>query len=142
LLNDQPPVCYEDGAQQRDYVSVHDVARANVLVLEDARSNYCSFNVGGGRAITVKEYAYLIARQMNKDKEPVIPGEFRFGDTRHIISDIGALRGLGWQPQVPLEKIVEEYIEWAKEQPDVRDYYAVAEREMKAMGTIRETLVP
>lgn len=138
LLNDQPPVCYEDGAQQRDYVSVHDVARANVLVMEDAQANYRSFNVGGGGAITVNEYAQLIARLLRKDIAPVIPGEFRFGDTRHIVSDIGALRGLGWAPQVPLEKIAEEYIAWAKEQPDLRDYYAAAEREMKAMGTIRE----
>jgi dTDP-L-rhamnose 4-epimerase len=139
LFSDQPPVCYEDGAQLRDYVSVHDVARANILVMEDERANYRSFNVGGGQAITVKDYAHLIAQKMDKAIEPVFPGEFRFGDTRHIISEIGALRGLGWQPQVPLEKIAEEYIEWVKTQPNVADYYSAAEREMKAMGTIRET---
>ncbi len=138
LLSDQPPVCYEDGGQLRDYVSVHDVARANVLAMEDARADYRSFNVGGGRAITVKNYARLIAQKMGKNIAPVFPGEFRFGDTRHILSDISALRTLGWEPRVPLEKIVEEYIAWVKEQPDVRDYYAAAEREMKALGTIRE----
>jgi dTDP-L-rhamnose 4-epimerase len=139
LLSDHAPVCYEDGAQLRDYVSVHDVARANVLVMENARADFQVFNVGGGRAITVKEYAHLIARKLGKDIAPVIPGEFRFGDTRHIISDISQLRALGWEPQVSLDEIVEEYIVWAREQPDVHDYYADAEREMKAMGTIRET---
>ncbi len=138
LLSHQTPVCYEDGKQLRDYVSVHDAVRANVLVLQDARADFQIFNVGGGRAITVQEYAHLIARKLGKNIKPIIPGEFRFGDTRHIISDISKLRALGWEPQVPLEKIVEEYVEWAQAQPDIRDYYADAEREMKAMGTIRE----
>ncbi|MDE3088986.1 MAG: NAD-dependent epimerase/dehydratase family protein [Chloroflexota bacterium] len=139
LLSDHAPVCYEDGGQLRDYVSVHDVARANVLVMEDPRANDQVFNVGGGRAITVKEYAHLIARVIGKDIEPRVPGEFRFGDTRHITSDISALRALGWEPQVALEKIVAEYVAWAREQPDLRDYYEDAEREMKARGTIRKT---
>jgi dTDP-L-rhamnose 4-epimerase len=138
LLSDHAPVCYEDGLQLRDYVSVHDVARANVLVMEDARANYQPFNIGGGRAVTVKDYARLIATKLGKEIEPVMPGEFRFGDTRHVVSDIAKLKALGWSPRVTLDEIVQEYITWAKEQPDVRDYYADAEREMKAMGTIRE----
>jgi len=139
LLSDHAPVCYEDGQQLRDYVSVHDVARANVLVLEDSRANYEVFNVGGGRAITVEQYARLIAQKLGKTIEPQIPGQFRFGDTRHIVSDISKLGKLGWKPCVTLDEIAEEYIAWAREQPDMRDYYADAEIEMKKMGTIRET---
>lgn len=139
LLAGRPPICYEDGGQLRDYVSVYDVARANVLVMEDARANYQVFNVGGGKAITVKEYAQMIARTLGLALAPEIPGEFRFGDTRHIISDIGNLRALGWEPQVSLQEIVEGYVAWAREQPDLRDYYADAEREMKARGTVRMT---
>ncbi len=138
LLTGRAPVCYEDGGQLRDYVSVEDVARANVLVMEDPRANFQVFNVGGGRSVTVKEYAHIIARSLGKGIQPTFPGEFRFGDTRHIISDISRLRALGWEPQVPLEKIAEGYIAWAREQPDLRDYYEEAERQMKAMGTVRE----
>src|SRR5206468_1446458 len=50
-----PPVCYEDGAQLRDYVNVYDVARANVLLLESPEADGLAFNVGGGRAVTVLE---------------------------------------------------------------------------------------
>lgn len=139
LLTQRTPVCYEDGCQLRDYVSVHDVARANLLVMQDSRADYNVFNVGGGRAVTVKEYAGLVARQLHMHVEPRIPGEFRFGDTRHVISDISKLRRLGWEPHVSLEGIVEEYVDWARAQPDLRDYYEQAEREMKAMGTIRQT---
>lgn len=139
LMFDRTPICYEDGQQLRDYVSVHDVARANVLVMEEARANYEVFNVGGGRAITVEQYARLIAEKLGKQIEPAIPGEFRFGDTRHIVSDIAKLRKLGWMPQVTLDEIVEEYIAWARTQSDVADYYAEAEKQMKQMGTIRMT---
>jgi len=137
LLTDHAPVCYEDGQQLRDYVSVHDVARANLLVMMDGRADYEVFNVGGGRAITVEQYARLIARRMGKSIEPRIPGEFRFGDTRHIVSDIAKLSALGWQPQVPFETIIDEYVAWAREQLDVRDFYQEAEQQMKAVGTLR-----
>ena len=137
LLNDKLPIAYEDGQQLRDYVSVHDVARANLLVLEDSRADYQAFNVSGGKATTVLEYAHLLARKLNKDIEVEVPGKFRFGDARHIISDIGKLRALGWEPITPLDQIVEEYIAWAQAQPDLRDYYAEAEEVMKRTGTVR-----
>jgi dTDP-L-rhamnose 4-epimerase len=139
LLNDQPPIVYEDGQQLRDYVYVGDVARANLLVLERDETNYQVFNVGGGKAITVLEYAYLLAEIFGKDIEPQVPGEFRFGDTRHIISDISKIRALGWEPTVPLEQIAREYVAWLQTQPHVKDYYAEAERVMKEIGTVRVT---
>jgi len=36
-----------------------------------------------------------------------------------------------------LEQIAEEYIEWAREQPGFRDYYAEAEAKMQQLGTLR-----
>lgn len=137
LLNDKPPIAYEDGQQLRDYVSVHDVVRANLLVLEDSRADYQVFNVGGGKAMTVLKYAYFLIRKLNKDTEVEAPGKFRFGDARHLISDIGKLRALGWEPITPLDQIVEEYIAWAQVQPDLRDYYAEAEEVMRQVGTMR-----
>jgi dTDP-L-rhamnose 4-epimerase len=44
------PAIYEDGLQVRDFVNIHDVVDANLLVLEDPRADYQVFNVGGGRA--------------------------------------------------------------------------------------------
>src|SRR4029077_9113958 len=57
VLSGQAPVLYEDGQQLRDYVSVHDVVRANLLVRDDERANYQVFNVGGNRRVTVHELA-------------------------------------------------------------------------------------
>jgi dTDP-L-rhamnose 4-epimerase len=137
LLAGKPAVCYEDGQQLRDYVSVHDVARANVLVLEDERAAFQVFNVGGDHRVSVIDYARMIARRAGVDLEPRLPGIYRLGDTRHIFSDSMRLKSLGWRPSVPLERIVDEYIAWAQSQPGFRDYSAEAEARMASLGTIR-----
>jgi dTDP-L-rhamnose 4-epimerase len=66
-----------------------------------------------------------------------VPGEYRFGDTRHIISDIGQLRALGWEPEVPLPEVIARYVSWAQSQPSFANYYAEAMRVMKRLGTVR-----
>lgn len=137
MLAGQPPIAYEDGGQLRDYVYVGDVARANVLVLEDARADYQVFNVGGGAAVSVLEYGALVAQVLGADLAVAVPGEYRFGDTRHIISDISRLRSLGWEPATPLPQIIAEYAAWARQQPGLGDPYAQAEQVMKQLGTVR-----
>lgn len=139
LLHGRPPVVYEDGAQLRDYVAVEDAARANLLVLEDARADYQVLNVGGGGVATVLEYAALVARAVGTDLEPVVPGEYRVGDTRHIVSDVGKIRALGWAPQRSLPEIVEGYVAWARSQPDFGDYHREAEQAMKLVGAVQAT---
>jgi len=139
LLHYLPPVCYEDGMQMRDYVSVHDVTRANLLALCDPRTDFQSFNVGGDRALTVGEYARQIAARATVAIEPEIPGLYRFGDTRHIISDVSRLKKLGWRPRISLESVIDEYIHWARRQEGFRDHYGEAQRRMIELGAIRQT---
>ena len=53
LMNDLPPIIYEDGRQSRDLIFVDDVARANLLVATDDRANGRIFNVGAGQAAEI-----------------------------------------------------------------------------------------
>lgn len=137
LLNGLPPIIYEDGQQLRDYIYVGDVAEANLLVLENGSANYEVFNVGGSKATTVLEYAKLLISLLGEDIEPQSRSEFRFGDTRHIVSDTSKLKELGWQPKTSLEQTITEYIEWVQKQAEVSDYYAQAEKVMRQQGVIR-----
>ncbi len=138
LLAGERPTVYEDGLQLRDYVAVSDVARANVLMLEDARADYQTFNVGAGRAWTVLEFARIMAEAAGRpDLEPVIPGEYRFGDTRHIISDISKLRALGWEPLGSPEQSARAYLAWAQAQSDFRNYTSEARAHMQQVGAVR-----
>lgn len=136
-LAGQPLTVYEDGQQLRDFVYVGDVARANVLVFDDPRANYQAFNVGGGRAITVLDFARIVAARSGKGSAPRVTGEYRFGDTRHIVSDISKLRALGWEPRGTFETNVDEYLAWAQSQPDFRNYADEARAYMKQVGTVR-----
>jgi dTDP-L-rhamnose 4-epimerase len=132
-----PPVVYEDGAQLRDYVNVRDVARANVLALEQADADFQVLNVGGGRAVTVLEFARTVLDAFNSRLEPRVAGEFRLGDTRHTISDISRIRRLGWEPTVPVEENVRQYIEWLETQSVSQQYLLEAERVMQESGVIQ-----
>ncbi len=137
LLTGQSPVAYEDGQQMRDYVYVGDVARANVLALEDPRAIGRAFNAGSGRPTSVLDYADRIARFIGTDVQVDVPGIYRLGDTRHVVSDVSALQALGWEPAGTLDTIIAEYVTWAREQPELRDHYEAAMARMLASGTLR-----
>ncbi len=138
LKNSSPPI-FEDGLSRRDYVSVYDVARANALVLESDRANYENYNVGSGNALTVLDLAKLIRAVSGNDKISLKPsGEFRVGDIRHAVSDISKLRKIGWRVEDSEEKIVKEYIDWVKTQKLDKDYFSLAQRQMKKSGIIKK----
>jgi len=137
---DKAPTIYEDGMMLRDFVNVHDVVDANILVMQDEGANYQSFNVGGGRAYTVKEFAEIVAKEFGKeDIEPKITGEYRFGDTRNACSDISKLKSLGWSPKRTANDSVKEYIEYLKAQTDIQDILDYAEKTMKNLNVVRKS---
>lgn len=139
VLAGQPPVLYEDGQQLRDYVSIHDVARANMLALEDPRADYQSFNVGGGSRISVRALAEIVLSEAGSTLEPETPGIFRVGDTRHVFSDVRQLKTLGWTIERSTRQTVREYLAWAIEQPELRDTFGEARAHMAAAGVLRST---
>jgi dTDP-L-rhamnose 4-epimerase len=132
------PAIYEDGRQVRDFVNIHDVVDANLLALEDPRADYQVFNVGGGRAWTVNEFAQIVGRAFGVDVQPRPSGLYRFGDTRHICSDVSRLRALGWKPSRSPDESVAEYVAWLRSQENIEDVLAYAERTMKQMNVLRK----
>jgi len=139
LFFDRAPTIYEDGRQLRDYVNIEDVVAANLLVMEDPRASYQVYNVGGGKAYTVLELYDVVAGVFGKDIPPRIPGEFRFGDTRHIISDISKLRSLGWEPRRSIRKSVQDYKQWLEEQTDIEDILEYQQERMRQLNVVRQT---
>ena len=137
LYFDKAPIVYEDGQQIRDFVNIHDVVAANMLVMKDDRANYRAFNVGGGRPYTVQAFADTCCKVFEKEIQPQLPGHYRYGDTRHICSDITALRSLGWKPTQTCEDSVREYREYLEQQTDIEDILDYAEKKMKAMNVVR-----
>jgi dTDP-L-rhamnose 4-epimerase len=117
LLNNNPPMIFEDGYQQRDFVSVYDVAQAFRLALEVPRAKGHVFNIGSGRHYNLKEIASQMMRVLNKFIEPEITGKYRVGDIRHCFADISlAQEVLGYQPRVTLEDGLVELAGWLEGQ--------------------------
>jgi dTDP-L-rhamnose 4-epimerase len=137
LYFNRPPVIYEDGNQVRDYVNYSDVVDANIIVLENDSANYQCFNVGGGTGFTVLDFFGKMQRVTGKTIDPVLLKYYRFGDTRHILSDISKLRSLRWDPKVSIESSIREYWEYLNSQTDIEDILEYADKTMKNKGVVR-----
>ena len=103
LRRGEAPKVFEDGCQRRDFIHVGDVAAATVLACEQHVAGVAAFNVGSGTPRTVGEMAMALAQALD-GPEPVVTGQYRLGDVRHITADSSQLRRtLGWQPRVSFE---------------------------------------
>ena len=131
ILNDLPPVVYEDGEQTRDFVYVGDVAKATLFVMENEKENFEVFNVGTGKSTTVARLARTLASIYGKKIEPKIPGEFRRGDVRHVLLDPAKLRQLGFLASTPLEEGLSSFAQWIKGQGEVKQYFTEAYERLK-----------
>ena len=110
-LSKKPITVYEDGLQLRDFVNVEDVARANLLLLEDTKADYEIFNVGGGNGYRIVDFAEKVKSLVNSPSEIKIGG-YRKSDTRNAISDIDKIKLLGWRPIKTPEDSINEYLNW------------------------------
>lgn len=91
LERGEPPRVFEDGGQRRDFVHVTDVARANLratsVVMNGAvQGGTCrAYNIASGEPHTVRDMACALADAFG-GPEPVVTGDFRPGDVRHIVA--------------------------------------------------------
>jgi dTDP-L-rhamnose 4-epimerase len=145
LENGLPPRVFEDGGQRRDFVHVRDVARANLLALEAVDRTVSSapgaesaaaaaesaaaaaaaagagglrcYNVASGEPHTVGEMASALAAAFG-DVEPVVTGEYRLGDVRHIVaSPATAARDLGFRAQTRFADGIAEFAQAPLREP-------------------------
>jgi len=118
LLESKPLVIYGDGLQTRDYVFVHDVVAANMLLTDaaipaSADLDQRAYNVGTGVETSVLALAESL-RQVSGRYVDIVHGEERPGELRHSCLDTRKLRALGWQPKYEIDDglgITYRYIE-------------------------------
>ena len=108
----EPPRVFEDGGQRRNFVHVDDVAAAVVTALEAASRGGVApgvtpLNIGSPDVTTVGRMAEVLSEELH-GPAPVVTGQFRLGDVRHITADCTAAeRVLGWRAVRPLSSIAE-----------------------------------
>ncbi|MEU0576927.1 NAD-dependent epimerase/dehydratase family protein [Streptomyces griseoincarnatus] len=111
LARGEAPRVFEDGGQRRDFVHVRDVASANVAALEadPPAGALTAYNTGSGTPHTVGEMAQALA-EAHGGPSPVVTGDYRLGDVRHITADSTRLRtDLGWKPDITFEEGMREF---------------------------------
>jgi dTDP-L-rhamnose 4-epimerase len=96
----QEPRVFEDGAQRRDFVHVSDVAAANLAALGAGQPGQLrAYNVASGEPRTIGDMARALARAFG-GPSPLVTGEFRLGDVRHIVASPELARAeLGFRAQ-------------------------------------------
>jgi len=136
LLNNLPPVLYEDGEQTRDFSFVEDIARANLLAAQTDQLDGLPVNIGSACGTPIREIAEQLADILEIDIAPELNGEFRPGEMRHLTSDTKLARSAGYKPTVDLNKGISRYIDWIRKQSDIRDYFSEASDILKNKGIV------
>ncbi|MFE7524592.1 NAD-dependent epimerase/dehydratase family protein [Kitasatospora sp. NPDC057542] len=113
LARGKAPRVFEDGGQRRDFVHVQDVADANVAALAAVGGrppgSARAYNVGSGEVRTIGEMASALAAA-HGGPMPVVTGEYRLGDVRHITADSSRLRAeLAWRARVAFTDGMREF---------------------------------
>jgi dTDP-L-rhamnose 4-epimerase len=129
-------VLFEDGEQTRDFSFVEDIARANLLAAETDQLDGLPVNVGSGRGVSIREVAGLISEALGIRIAPEAKGEFRPGEMRHLTSGTNRIRAAGYAPQVDLPAGIGRYLDWIRQQADVRDYFSEAAAILRDKGIV------
>ena len=107
-----------DGTGVRDYVHVHDLARAHLLAIKRleqvAPGSVETYNLGAGCGRSVREVAAAISRAGGFSL-PCRVGPRRPGDVAALVADISRARDvLNWTPRFSLEDTAAHALAWAR----------------------------
>jgi dTDP-L-rhamnose 4-epimerase len=129
LMNRKAPMIFEDGEQMRDFVSVQDVVRANMLAMERPQADGMALNIGSGEPISIRQVAAELARALDTHIPAELTQKYRAGDVRHCFADISAAaRFLGYAPRVRFAHGLKDLVEWlCSQRPQDKGAEAVAQ---------------
>lgn len=113
MLADEPCVIFGDGLQQRDFVYVGDIARANLLAATRGRGRY---NIGTGVPTNIRTVFDMLSELTRYDRAPA-QAEARLGEVRASYLDARlAAAELGWRHQTALLEGLTQTLEWCRTQ--------------------------
>ena len=116
IKNDQSPLIYEDGNQQRDFIHVRDLVRGKLTLLDHPDAKYGVYNIGTGKPTSIFELASTLIELYGKSFEANIIQKFRNGDIRHCYADISRIEALGYKAQLSLKEGLRDLVNWGESQ--------------------------
>ena len=137
ILCKQPPLVFEDGKQQRDFVHVSDIVQANLLALQSDQANGEAINIGSGNLITVLDIADKLTEYLGGEHAPEIVNKFRAGDIRHCFADVSkAKKLLGYTPRIRFDEGIKDLADWVKTQV-AQDKVVESTQELSSRNLLR-----
>jgi dTDP-L-rhamnose 4-epimerase len=122
---------FEDGNESRDFVHVEDVANVFAAAVSSDIPLNRAINVGGGAKISVLDAAQELSRAFGVTPNCVVTGQYRVGDIRHNYADTDLLKNaLGYTPEVDIQRGLERFVAWVREQPLPKDRLERAHAEL------------
>ncbi|MFI5777191.1 NAD-dependent epimerase/dehydratase family protein [Nocardia sp. NPDC051570] len=108
LAAGRAPFVFEDGGQVRDFVHVRDAAAATLAAVAHPLPGFVPLNIASGHPITLWQAASLMSRA-RRGPEPVVTGNYRLTDVRHIVAHPERAReALGFSARIaPAEGLAE-----------------------------------
>jgi dTDP-L-rhamnose 4-epimerase len=129
---------FEDGLESRDFVYIDDVIEATLRGIEHPDPLVDVFNVGSGVATDVLTIANTLLRYLGGESEIAVSGQFRAGDIRHNVADLGKVsRILGFSPQVSIDEGLRRFVDWVSGERIEGDRYEESLDELRAKGLFK-----
>ena len=115
LFGDDYPT--RDGTNVRDYIHVHDLARAHLLAMETIADRDVIYNLGSENGYSNRE-VFATAEKVVGRKIPLKLGPRRAGDPPTLIASSERIRKeLGWKPEKNLVQMIADAWEWHQRYP-------------------------
>ena len=95
-------------------------------------------SVGTGEAAAIGDLASLLAERLGKPIAPLLPGEFRPGEMRALVSDASRIGALGFAQRTGLGDGIDRYLDWVRAQGSIGEYFAAAERMLRRRRVVKQ----
>ena len=103
LKEGKAPIIFGKGSQIRDFISVDDIAKANLMAMNHNESNLL-VNIGSGKAISILELANMMIKIDGIELNPIFTKSLQ-GDIEKSHADISlAKKSFGWKPEITLQE--------------------------------------
>jgi len=102
------------GNETRDFIHVEDVVRAAELILDRGKAEV--YNVANGEEIRIEDIARQLLRVAGEPQDRLFfNGRTKEGDPLNWKAETGKLKALGFEPNIPLERGIEDYYRWRRQ---------------------------
>jgi UDP-glucose 4-epimerase len=116
----QPPLIFGDGTQTMDFISVEDIARANILAAKSSVTDEV-FNIASGVETSLNELASTLTHVMGSKLSPEYGPERKVNPVQRRLADVSKAREmLGFEAEISLQEGLERLVKWWQAEKQVR----------------------